>query len=317
MIRNAISIAALVILLAVSVVLIGRQAPLLTSERDLQLVTLHVPDSGGLVPRSKVLLRGVPIGEIAAVDPDAQGVAVQFRYPTALRIPVDSEFRVENLSALGETYLSIKPAHEGAAYLTDGQHLVAQDGAVAGSIGEAAVAFTRLMGGLNPQLVHCIIEELNTALSDGAAVPAFAVASRNFQTLVNTRKDDIRDLLVVSQRLVDRSAELAPTLAAMKTTAPNFFDNLIGVVEGAIVFLYQTGHYPDDVKNGAVPLLNRVSQFVSDIGPDLYNLTEPLRPPLQATAAALMTFDTSRLLDSAIDSLETPGAFTVHVVQSR
>lgn len=317
MIRNAISIAALVILLAVSVVLIGRQAPLLTSERDLQLVTLHVPDSGGLVPRSKVLLRGVPIGEVAAVDTDARGVAVRFRYPTALRIPVDSEFRVENLSALGETYLSIKPAREGAAYLADGQHLVAQADAVAGSIGEAAVAFTRLMAGLNPQLVHGIIEELNTALSDGAAAPAFATASRNLQALVNTRKDDIRDLLVVSQRLVDRSAELAPVLVALKTTAPNLFDNLIGVVEGAIVLLYQTSHYPDDVKNGAVPLLNRVSQFVSDIGPDLYNLTEPLRPPLQATAAALMTFDTSRLLDSAIDSLETPGAFTVHVVQSR
>ncbi|BBB43422.1 hypothetical protein MBOL_37980 [Mycobacteroides abscessus subsp. bolletii BD] len=317
MIRNAISIVALVTLLVVSVVLIGQQAPLLAAERNLQLVTLHVPDSGGLVPRSKVLLRGVSIGEVTTVDPDAQGVAVQFRYPTELRIPVDSEFRVENLSALGETYLSIKPAHEGAAYLTNGQHLIAKAGAVAGSIGEAAVAFTRLMGGLNPQLVHGIIEELNTALSDGAAVPAFATASRNFQTLVNTGKDDIRDLLVVSQRLVDRSAELAPTLAALKTTAPNFFDNLIGVVEGAIVFLYQTGHYPDDVKNGAVPLLSRVSQFVSDIGPDLYNLTEPLRPPLQATAAALMTFDTSRLLDSAIDSLETPGAFTVHVVQSR
>lgn len=317
MIRNAISLVALVALLAVSTMLIARQMPSLAAGRNLQLVTLHVPDSGGLVPRSKVLLRGVPIGEIAAVDPDAQGVAVQFRYPTALRIPVDSEFRVENLSALGETYLSIKPAHEGAAYLVDGQHLVAQADAVAGSIGEAAVAFTRLMAGLNPQLVHGIIEELNTGLSDGAAAPAFATASRNLQSLVNTRKDDIRDLLVVSQRLVDRSAELAPTLVALKTTTPNFFDNLIGLVEGAIVFLYQTGHYPDDARNGSVPLLNRVSQFVSDIGPDLYNLTEPLRPPLQATAAALMTFDTSRLLDSAIDSLETPGAFTVHVVQSR
>ncbi|SHU86948.1 MlaD family protein [Mycobacteroides abscessus] len=318
MIRNIISICALLALLLGSAVLIGQQGvPWLTSDDGLQRVSLRVRDSAGLIQDSRVLLRGVPIGKVTAVNSDADGVAVEFEYPSTVRVPVDSEFRIENLSALGETYLSIKPAMEGGAYLADGQQLTAEPGTVAGTIGEAAVALTQLLSGLNPDLVHEIVEELNTALSDDSAAPVLGNASRNFQTLVTTRKDDLRDILALTQNLLDKRDVVAPSLKDFQRVAPNFFGNLQTVVEGAIVLIYQTGKYPDDVKNGAGQVIGRLHQFVTDIGPDLYNLTEPLLPPLQATAAALTTFDTSRLLDSAIDSVSTPGAFTVHVVQSR
>ncbi|MUM19894.1 MULTISPECIES: MlaD family protein [unclassified Mycobacteroides] len=318
MIRNVVSICALLALLVVSAVLIGQQGvPWFTSDDGLQRVTLQVRDSAGLVPRSRVLLRGVPIGKVTAVDPDVQGVAVGFEYPATVRVPVDSEFRIENLSALGETYLSIKPAADGGSFLVDGQHLTAEPGTVAGTIGEAAVALTQLLGGLNPDLVRGIVDELNTALSNDSAAPVLGNAGRNFRTLVTARKEDLRDVLVLTQNLLDKRDVVAPSLKDFQRVGPNFFGNLQSVVEGAIVLLYQTGKYPDDIKNGAGQVLGRLRQLVVDIGPDLYNLTEPLLPPLQATAAALTTFDTSRLLDSAIGSISTPGAFTVHVVQSR
>ncbi|WP_418002823.1 MlaD family protein [Mycobacterium sp. PDNC021] len=318
MIRNVVSISALLTLLVASIVLIGRQGvPLLASDDGQQRVTLQVRDSAGLIPDSRVLLRGVPIGKVTAVNADAHGVAVEFAYPATVHVPVDSEFRIENLSALGETYLSINPAAEGGALLADKQQLAAEPGTVAGTIGEAAVALTQLLGGLNPDLVRGIVGELNTALSDDWAAPVLADATSNFKALVTARKDDLRDVLVLSQSLLDKRDVLAPSLTEFRRVAPNFFENLQTVVEGALVLLFETGKYPDDIKNGASPVLGRLRQFVTDIGPDLYNLTEPLLPPLQATAAALTTFDTSRLLDSAIDSISTPGAFTVHVVQSR
>ncbi|AYM43576.1 MlaD family protein [Mycobacteroides chelonae] len=318
MIRNAISICALLALLVVSAVLIGQQGvPWLTSDDGVQRVHLQVRDSAGLVPHSRVLLRGVPIGKVSALNADAHGVAVEFEYPSTIRVPADSEFRIENLSALGETYLSIKPAADGGAYLVDGQHLTAEPGTVAGTIGEAAVALTQLLGGLNPDLVDGIVGELSTALSDDSAPALLGNAGRNFQTLVASRKDDLRDVLALTQSLLNKRDVIAPSLVDFKRVAPNFFDNMQTVVEGAIVLLYQSGKYPDDIRNGAGQVLGRLRQFVTDVGPDLYNLTEPLLPPLQATAAALTTFDTSRLLDSAIDSVSTPGAFTVHVVQSR
>ncbi|MBB4852896.1 virulence factor Mce-like protein [Mycobacteroides chelonae] len=318
MIRNAISICALLALLVLSAVLIGQQGvPWTTSSDGLQRVTLQVRDSAGLVPRSRVLLRGVPIGKVTEVNADARGVVVEFEYPQAVRVPVNSEFRIENLSALGETYLSIKPAAEGGTALVGGQRLNAEPSTVAGTIGEAAVALTQLLGGLNPELVRGIVDELNFALSNDSAAPVLGNASRNFRTLVAARKDDLYDVLALTQNLLDKRDVIAPSLTDFKRVAPNFFDNMQTVVEGAIVLLYESGKYPDDIKNGAGQVLGRLRQFVTDIGPDLYNLTEPLLPPLQATAAALTTFDTSRLLDSAIDSVSTPGAFTVRVVQSR
>lgn len=319
MIRNAISVGALVLLLLTSTVLVGRQSEIQWSAFDegRQRITLHVADSGGLVPRSRVLLRGVPIGRVTQITADAHGVAIEFQFPPTVGVSVDSEFRIENLSALGETYLAIKPAHEGGRLLVDGQHIEAEPGTVAGTIGEAAVALSRFLGALNPDLLNKIIDELNTALADSAQAPVLAEATQSLSTLIGYRKDDIRDVLALTQVLLGESDVIAPSMAGFREAAPNFFNNLQEAVEGAIKLFYQTGRYPDDIVNGANPLLARTLQFLKDAGPDLYNLTSPLVPPLQATAAALTTVDTSRLLDSAIDSLEVPGALTVHVIPSR
>lgn len=318
MTRNIISIVALLTLLTASVVLIGRQGVTwLPEKKGIQHVTLEVPDSNGLVPRSKVLLRGVPIGEVKTVIPDAQRVAVQFEYPKDVQVPVDSQFRIESLSALGEAYLAITPINEGGALLADKQRLVSAPVTAAGNMGETAVALTRFMGALNPDLVHGIVNELNTGMSDDSAAPVLAKGTRNFRTLVRARHDDLYDILSEMQTLIGHSDVIAPNLKLIRNTGKNLFDNAKGAVEGAIELFYVSGNYPGDMRYGIGELLRKVVSWVAEIGPDLYNLTQPLMAPMQATAAALTTWDTSRLLDGAIDALEVPGAFTVHVVPSR
>ncbi|MUL67113.1 hypothetical protein BOO86_21750 [Mycobacterium sp. CBMA 234] len=318
MTRNIISVAALIALLVGSLIAINQQGvPLHTTDAGMLRATLEVRDAAGLMPRSRVLLRGIPIGEITTISPDARKVSVEFKYSAAIRLPLDSVYRVEDLSALGEAYLSIKPMHDGAPVLADNQRIIADAATAAGSIGDTAVAFTRIFDKLDPEQVNRIVDEVSTALSNESAVPVVAAASAGLKKFAVDRKNDIGSILTGTQRLLDHSDTIATSMNEFQHAAPDFFTNLQSLAEGALVLIYQTGDHPADLRKGALAVLQKVQQFLKDVGPNLYNLTEPLVPPMQATAAALMTIDTSRLLDSALDSVEAPGAFSVHVIPSK
>ncbi|SEA31422.1 MULTISPECIES: MlaD family protein [unclassified Mycobacterium] len=316
MIRNLLSVSALLTLTAASLVAIGAQGvPWFASADNRHHVTLIARDAGGLVARSPVLLRGVPIGEVSTIHPDAHNVSIDFWYPNTVHLPLDSAFRVENLSALGETYLSIKPNRDGGPTIEDNQRITADESTVPGTIGDMAVAVTRLLHDLDPQRFNRIIDELGIAYSDTASVPALTAASTRLNQAVTQNKDQLRGILTQLQFLLGKQAAVAPALTEM----PRAFDNVEAgfqqLVEHAVALCYESGGtYPDDIRRGAVPVLQRLLAFEDQIGINLYNLTEPLLPPLQATAAAMTTIDTSRLLDATMSGLDTPGAFTVHVV---
>lgn len=318
MIRNVVSAAALIALLVASGLAIGRQGVQWNpTGADWHHATLMVRDANGLIPRSRVLLRGVQVGEVTAVTADAQHVAVQFAFPPDVWLPLDSVFRVENLSALGETYLSIKPAAAGGPMIENNQRVVADAAAVPGTIGELAVTVTKLANKLDPEQFGRIVDELTTAMSSTAPIPVLADFSHRLNELVTSDKDDIRNILVQAQVLLKHDDALAAASASLPEPVRLINASLGGLLDAGVQALYHTGgDYPKDVYDGAGVLLTRVSEFEKEIGVPLYNLTKPLLPVMQATAAAMASIDTSRLLDASLDSLETPGAFTVHVLPS-
>lgn len=322
MIRNLASVTALLALLVASFIAIGGQGvPWYTSADDWRQLTLLVPDANGLVPKSRVLLRGVPIGEILTIAPDAKNVAVQMQYNKAIQLPADSTFRIENLSALGEAYLLIKPTRDGGRMLANNERVQADPQTVQGTIGGAAVAITGLVSALDVNRVNAIVNELNTALSDAAVATTLADGSRKINALVSARLGDIRRILSDAQTLLDNTNARASQFPSFGKTMRLFSGNLRPLLEQAVVLIFNPRmHFPDDLKLGTLQILGRLNRFEDDIGPHAYNLTEPLLPAMQATAAALTTIDTSRLLDSAIDAVGVPGApgtFTVHVIPSR
>lgn len=99
--KNAVSIAALLALLAFSVVAIGRQGVRWLPPADQRHAVLEVTDANGIATGSKLLLRGVPIGQVTAVRAAAERVEIEFGYRRNYRIPIDSDFRIESLSSLG------------------------------------------------------------------------------------------------------------------------------------------------------------------------------------------------------------------------
>ncbi|SHU39688.1 Mce family protein [Mycobacteroides abscessus subsp. abscessus] len=318
MIRNIASATVLIALLVASGLAIGRQGVQWnTTGEDWWHATLVARDANGLVPRSRVLLRGVQVGEVTSIKADAQNVAVEFAYHPNAQLPVDSVFRVENLSALGETYLSIKPTTAGGPTLADNQRVMAGPLTIPGTIGELAVTITQLANTLDPVQFRHIVDELSSAMADTAPIPVLADFSKRLHQLVSADKDEIRNILIRAQVLLKHDDVLAASAARLPEPVRVVNQSLGELMDGGIHAVYHTGgNYPDDVNNGAGVLLDRVSAFEKEIGLPLYNLTAPLLPVMQATAAAMTSIDTSRLLDASLDALETPGAFTVHVLPS-
>ena len=72
-------------------------------------VSMAVADINGLVVDSNVLLRGVPVGKVTKIRSSVAAATIDFYIDGRFHIPVDSEVRLENLSALGESYIGLVP----------------------------------------------------------------------------------------------------------------------------------------------------------------------------------------------------------------
>ncbi|MEO0852455.1 MAG: MlaD family protein, partial [Cyanobacteria bacterium J06648_11] len=73
--------------------------------------TASFADAGGLTRGATVLLRGVRVGQIAAIEPGIDTVQVQLSIDRASTvIPSDSEFLATQIGLIGETVLEIVPA---------------------------------------------------------------------------------------------------------------------------------------------------------------------------------------------------------------
>lgn len=89
------------------------------------LVRLNVscPEVGGLVPGAKVMMAGVQVGHVEALDLDEDGrkvivrCAIQQRY----RIHEDAHFEIQQSGFLGDQYVSIVPRQNQGAVLVDGR----------------------------------------------------------------------------------------------------------------------------------------------------------------------------------------------------
>lgn len=90
---------------------------LFSGSRD---VTLRLETGGGIHEGSNVTHRGSKIGTVRDVRLEGGEVVVRARLHGDVRIPVDTEVVVANLSPIGEQYLDFRPRSAGAPFLADG-----------------------------------------------------------------------------------------------------------------------------------------------------------------------------------------------------
>ena len=83
-------------------------------------VTLELPETGGLYPRSNVTYRGTEVGIVDSVALTDTGVAAVLSLKSDIEIPADLEAEVHSVSAVGEQYVELLPRSGKGPALKDG-----------------------------------------------------------------------------------------------------------------------------------------------------------------------------------------------------
>ena len=94
-------------------------------------LSMDVADINNIVVDSNVLLRGVRVGKVTRIDTSVAAATIHFYIDGQYQVPVDSDVRLENLSALGESYIELEPRSSGGPILRDGQRIAAGIGETA------------------------------------------------------------------------------------------------------------------------------------------------------------------------------------------
>ncbi len=83
-------------------------------------VTLELPETGGLYPRSNVTYRGVEVGIVDSVSLTDTGVAAVLSLKSNTEIPADVEAEVHSVSSVGEQFVELIPRSDKGPALKDG-----------------------------------------------------------------------------------------------------------------------------------------------------------------------------------------------------
>ncbi|OXR45153.1 hypothetical protein B7C42_03110 [Nocardia cerradoensis] len=274
--------------------------------------TMAVRDTNGLALGSKVLLRGVEIGEVERMTPSASGVEVEWKYDDSYRIPVHSNFRVDTLSAMGESYIAVSPAATAGPYLPDHARIPSGDVTVPATIQDLSAHLTRLLDQVKPEQVRDIVAQLDIALPNhGVVLVDLSRAWSLFADMTLDRADDLTAVLTKFQALLADSTWISPDLAGSANIVRKFGVGFGDFLDSA-VGTTRVAPLPEGISEGVGPFIDKLQQFLDKAAPDLQVLGVAILPSVRAASAAMRTVDISALLDRAIAD-SSGGAVTVHV----
>ncbi|OZC29608.1 MlaD family protein [Gordonia polyisoprenivorans] len=276
--------------------------------------SMTVPDTNGLLVGSRVLLRGIEIGHVTDISQSTSGAVITWDYPDSDHIPLNSTFRVDNLSALGEAYVAVLPNSAAGPYLQNNARIDPQQVTVPTTFKELSQRLTDILNQVDPQEVQRVFGELNTGLPEGQEViGSLNRAGRLFADEFTQQSDAMVSLLSTLQPLIMRTGPI-PDLLRQTTPLMNGFgvgfEGLLASVRDAVVL---GGPLYDGVKYGASPLFGELQKFLDVNSANLNVIGVNLLPAARAGAASLRTVDLGRVLDQMLASTQPNGALTIHV----
>jgi phospholipid/cholesterol/gamma-HCH transport system substrate-binding protein len=134
-------------------------------------VRVQLAQSGGIFTGADVTYRGVSVGRVGPLTVTPDGVEAQLDIRRdAPAIPADVDAAVHNLSAIGEQYVDLLPASDGAPYLEGGSVIPVARTSTPVPIEELVVSLDDFVRSVPLDSLRTVVDELGVAFAD-TAVP--------------------------------------------------------------------------------------------------------------------------------------------------
>ncbi|OSC21188.1 mammalian cell entry protein [Mycobacterium vulneris] len=274
-------------------------------------LSMEVPDVNGLVADSNVLLRGVPVGKVTHTKTATNAASIDFYVDAQFQIPVNTEVQLQNLSALGESYIELLPRSDGGPMFKDHQRISTDAVVQPPSISELATSVVRILHQMDPDALKRIIGESDAALPDPVAVlPNLARASTLLNNMLKGLNGQGRELLSNFQVLIRNSGWVNPDLTAITPEAKDFGGHSQDYFKHLPILFSRD--QPEGLYN-LKHLVDRVQTLLDNSGGDLKVLGEAFQPKLNTIAATLMNFDSGQILEHFLQQVPADGMITLRV----
>ncbi len=302
----------LVALIVVSVLLLGSQGVQWFSPSGERTAYIKLTDANGLQEGSRVLDRGVEVGKVRGLAVDADRVEVEVGYDRNTRITTGAEVRVQNLSGLGETYLTIAQG-DGEA-IPDGAHLDGVVDTADSTVGALSASLSRLMKQLDPATVQRLLGRADEALPDGErTVPTIDAGAVLTATSILRQLPDIGDLLQSFNSITPRAGDVGALLLSLDEPLRTFGKGYGEMAPNAVSYISQ-GDYPNVIEDGMLELFKVIQGFEDGAAPSVQYLSQLVLPSVRAMAEPLSTIDAGQLLDTALTAVRgRSGAVTLRM----
>ncbi|MFQ6397360.1 MlaD family protein [Nocardia sp. KC 131] len=283
--------------------------------RDHITVSLLLADSGGVAADSPVLLSGVPVGKVVAVDTLAAGVQFRLRLDESFRVPASSTVRVEATSGLGEPYVEFDPPAQTGPYLSDNQLLDTRGMPMSMSIPQVSVRAVELLNQFDPATMKSLVGTIDTSITGtGNEMPRLERANTLLAATILSRSDVLHQLLGDMQTM---GADMSWAGPSLQTSGPRWeqFGVSIDTLIASSSRLFEINNSPADYNSGdgIVPFLQRLNSVIGKTGPLITEL-EPIIQPLADTAVhAGKDIDISSLISQALAMVDEDGVVRLHI----
>lgn len=312
--RGAVSLSAIAVVLILGVAYMAVGVLHFDPRRSYIAAEMRLDDSGGLGVNSPVLLAGVQVGRTEVVTKQARGVLVRLRIDSRYRIPLASNVRIEQLSALGEPYVQFAPISDAAPFIEDGQVIPADRIRAPMTISALSAKLVELLAQFDPKVISNLVGTFDHALA--GTDPTMQVLQRSTSLLAATllsRRQSVRQLFDNIQALGGDIDWLGPSLAAagpefgaFGTTLNKIVASGSALAESRPVTEYFTGA-------GLVPFLRDVTSLIERIGPTAAQLAPVLQPVVADAVNRAPVLDLSTLIGQALQGVEPDGTLNFRI----
>jgi phospholipid/cholesterol/gamma-HCH transport system substrate-binding protein len=204
-------------------------------------VDVLLPASGGIYEGAEVTYRGVKIGKVAKMTVDRDGLRVRVALQEDARVPASSEVKVDNLSAVGEQYISFEPTSSAGPMLRDGSTI--RGNAESLPVGEDVLLqnLSAFVSDLDSDDVNVLIKELGTMFRDNAtplrsmvdSAEAFIAEAQANQTETISLLRDAQTVLETQSDAADDIQSAFDDLAKFTETLADADDDIETILEDA------------------------------------------------------------------------------------